>query len=168
MTVTDPERPSQDRVSPRAVAVEAEERTHVHAEHGACPHVIPRQEISKPVREARHPLPHWQNYNFMNPATRKVEPKQMYCERLNETMVCGGVQLSASTGGGAGPARKAWCGPSPIPARGYPVATHKDCFVACEALANVRFGTHSGLKSDIAEGPKSANRRLCNARFKPS
>ena len=80
-----------DPVSPRAVAVEAEERTRVHAEHRACPHVIPRQEISKPVREARHPLPHWQNYNFMNPATRKVEPKQMYCERLNETMVCGGA-----------------------------------------------------------------------------
>jgi len=33
----------------------------------------------------------WQNYKFMNPATKKVEPKQMYCERLNETMVCGGV-----------------------------------------------------------------------------
>ena len=47
-----------DPVSPRAVAVEAEERTHVHAEHRACQHVIPRQEISKPVREAQHPLPH--------------------------------------------------------------------------------------------------------------
>ena len=81
-----------DPVSPRAVAVEAEERTHVHAEHRACPHVIPRQAISKPVREAaQHSLPHWQNYKFMNPATKKVEPKQMYCERLNETMVCGRV-----------------------------------------------------------------------------
>jgi hypothetical protein len=53
--------------------------------------VTPRQEISKPVREVQHPLPHWQNYKFMNPATKKVEPKQMYCERLNETMVCGRV-----------------------------------------------------------------------------
>ena len=33
----------------------------------------------------------WQNYKFMNPATKKVEPKEMYCERLNETAVCGGV-----------------------------------------------------------------------------
>jgi hypothetical protein len=33
----------------------------------------------------------WQNYKFMNPVTKKVEPKQMYCERLNETAVCGGV-----------------------------------------------------------------------------
>jgi hypothetical protein len=38
-----------------------------------------------------------------------------------------------------------------IPAPGYPIATHKDRFVACEALANFRFGTHSGLKPDIAE-----------------
>ena len=28
----------------------------------------------------------WQNYKFMNPSTKQVEPKQMYCERLNETM----------------------------------------------------------------------------------
>ena len=33
----------------------------------------------------------WQSYKFMNPVTKKVEPKQMYCERLNDTVVCGGV-----------------------------------------------------------------------------
>ena len=33
----------------------------------------------------------WQNYKFMNPATQKVEAKEMYCERLGETNVCGGV-----------------------------------------------------------------------------
>lgn len=27
----------------------------------------------------------------MNPATQKVEAKEMYCERLSETNVCGGV-----------------------------------------------------------------------------
>jgi hypothetical protein len=27
----------------------------------------------------------------MNPVTKQVEPKQMYCERLDETAVCGGV-----------------------------------------------------------------------------
>ena len=36
----------------------------------------------------------WQSYKFMNPATKQVEPKQMYCERLNETAVCGGVYAS--------------------------------------------------------------------------
>jgi hypothetical protein len=27
----------------------------------------------------------------MNPVTKQVEPKQMYCERLEETAVCGGI-----------------------------------------------------------------------------
>jgi cytochrome c len=33
----------------------------------------------------------WQDYKFTNPVTKKIEPKQMYCEKLNETIVCGGV-----------------------------------------------------------------------------
>ncbi len=33
----------------------------------------------------------WQDYKFQNPVTKKVEPKTMYCERLNETAVCAGV-----------------------------------------------------------------------------
>ena len=33
----------------------------------------------------------WQSYKFINPVTKTIEPKQMYCERLEETIVCGGV-----------------------------------------------------------------------------
>ena len=33
----------------------------------------------------------WQDYKFTNPVSKKVEPKSMYCERLEETVVCGGV-----------------------------------------------------------------------------
>lgn len=33
----------------------------------------------------------WQDYKFTNPLTKKVEPKTMYCERLEDTVVCGGV-----------------------------------------------------------------------------
>jgi signal transduction histidine kinase len=33
----------------------------------------------------------WQSYKFMNPVTKQVGPKQMYCERLNDTIICGGV-----------------------------------------------------------------------------
>jgi signal transduction histidine kinase len=33
----------------------------------------------------------WQDYKFTNPETKKVEPKAMYCERLEETVVCGGI-----------------------------------------------------------------------------
>ena len=33
----------------------------------------------------------WQEYKFTDPMSKKIEPKQMYCERLNDTVVCGGV-----------------------------------------------------------------------------
>jgi signal transduction histidine kinase len=33
----------------------------------------------------------WQEYKFTDPVTRKIEPKEMYCERLEDTVVCGGV-----------------------------------------------------------------------------
>lgn len=33
----------------------------------------------------------WQDYKFTNPVSKKIEPKSMYCERLDETVVCGGI-----------------------------------------------------------------------------
>jgi len=33
----------------------------------------------------------WQDYKFTNPVSKKIEPKQMYCERLDDTVVCGGI-----------------------------------------------------------------------------
>ena len=33
----------------------------------------------------------WQDYKFTNPESKKVEPKSMYCERLEQTVVCGGI-----------------------------------------------------------------------------
>ncbi|MES2958221.1 MAG: cache domain-containing protein [Pseudomonadota bacterium] len=33
----------------------------------------------------------WQDYKFTNPETKKIEPKSMYCERLEKTVVCGGI-----------------------------------------------------------------------------
>jgi signal transduction histidine kinase len=33
----------------------------------------------------------WQEYKFTHPQTKKIEPKVMYCEKLGETAVCGGV-----------------------------------------------------------------------------
>jgi len=50
--------------------------------------------IKERVELARQQPSFWQNYKFMNPVTTKIEPKEMYCERLNETMVCGGVYSS--------------------------------------------------------------------------
>lgn len=36
----------------------------------------------------------WQDYKFVNPVSKKVEPKEMYCERLDNTAVCAGVYKS--------------------------------------------------------------------------
>lgn len=33
----------------------------------------------------------WQDYKFTNPVTKKVEPKRMYCEKLDDSVVCGGI-----------------------------------------------------------------------------
>jgi cytochrome c len=33
----------------------------------------------------------WQDYKFVNPVTKKVEPKQMYCEKVENTAVCAGI-----------------------------------------------------------------------------
>ena len=36
----------------------------------------------------------WQDYKFVNPVSKKVEPKQMYCERVDNTAVCAGIYKS--------------------------------------------------------------------------
>jgi cytochrome c len=33
----------------------------------------------------------WQEYKMADPTTKKVTPKSMYCERLTDVLVCGGV-----------------------------------------------------------------------------
>jgi signal transduction histidine kinase len=33
----------------------------------------------------------WQEYKFTDPVTHKIEPKEMYCERLEDVVVCGGI-----------------------------------------------------------------------------
>jgi cytochrome c len=33
----------------------------------------------------------WQDYKFTDPVTRKIEPKTTYCERLDASVVCGGI-----------------------------------------------------------------------------
>ena len=33
----------------------------------------------------------WQDYKFTDPLTKKVLPKQMYCERSDDVVVCGGI-----------------------------------------------------------------------------
>ncbi|MFM9915884.1 MAG: cache domain-containing protein [Rhizobacter sp.] len=33
----------------------------------------------------------WQDYKFTNPTTKAIEPKSMYCEKLDDIVVCGGI-----------------------------------------------------------------------------
>jgi len=33
----------------------------------------------------------WQDYKFSNPVSKKIEPKSMYCERMDDIVVCAGV-----------------------------------------------------------------------------
>ncbi|MDP3168347.1 MAG: cache domain-containing protein [Hydrogenophaga sp.] len=33
----------------------------------------------------------WQDYKFTNPTNKKIEPKAMYCERLEDAVLCGGI-----------------------------------------------------------------------------
>jgi cytochrome c len=47
--------------------------------------------VKERVELGRKQASFWQDYKFVNPTTKKVEPKQMYCERMDETVVCAGV-----------------------------------------------------------------------------
>lgn len=33
----------------------------------------------------------WQQYKFTNPLSKKIEQKKAYCERVDDTVLCGGV-----------------------------------------------------------------------------
>ena len=33
----------------------------------------------------------WQDYKFTDPVTKKIEPKQSYCERVDKNVLCGGI-----------------------------------------------------------------------------
>ena len=47
--------------------------------------------VKERVETANVKASFWQDYKFTNPVSRKIEPKQMYCERLDATIVCGGI-----------------------------------------------------------------------------
>ena len=33
----------------------------------------------------------WQEYKFTYPVSKKIEPKQMYCEKVDDSVLCGGI-----------------------------------------------------------------------------
>jgi cytochrome c len=50
--------------------------------------------VKERIEMAQKQASFWQDYKFVNPVTKKVEPKEMYCERVDQTAVCGGVYKS--------------------------------------------------------------------------
>ncbi|MEY2892746.1 MAG: hypothetical protein RJA98_2654 [Pseudomonadota bacterium] len=47
--------------------------------------------VRERVEMAKSKPTFWQDYKFTNPETKKIEPKSMYCEKLDDTVVCGGI-----------------------------------------------------------------------------
>ena len=47
--------------------------------------------VAERIELAKKGQPFWQDYKFMDPISKKPEPKEMYCEPVNDTAVCGGV-----------------------------------------------------------------------------
>jgi len=47
--------------------------------------------VKERVEMAKAKPSFWQDYKFTNPETKKIEPKAMYCERLDDAVVCGGI-----------------------------------------------------------------------------
>ncbi len=47
--------------------------------------------VRERVEMAQTKATFWQDYKFTNPENKKVEPKAMYCEKLDDAVVCGGI-----------------------------------------------------------------------------
>jgi cytochrome c len=47
--------------------------------------------VKERVELARTKTTFWQDYKFTDPVTKKIEPKSTYCERLDASVVCGGI-----------------------------------------------------------------------------
>ena len=50
-----------------------------------------KEYIKERVEFAKTKPTFWTDYKFNNPVTKKIEAKTSYCERLDDTVVCGGV-----------------------------------------------------------------------------
>mgnify|MGYP001270369231 FL=1 len=47
--------------------------------------------VRERVQLARSKGTFWQEYKFTNPTNKKIEPKSMYCETMDDAVLCGGV-----------------------------------------------------------------------------
>lgn len=47
--------------------------------------------VKERVESASSKAKFWQDYKFTDPLTKTVQPKQAYCEKLGNLIVCGGI-----------------------------------------------------------------------------
>ena len=50
-----------------------------------------KEHIRERMELAKTKSTFWQDFKFLNPVNKKLEPKSMYCERADELVVCGGI-----------------------------------------------------------------------------
>jgi len=51
-----------------------------------------KEHIRERMELAKTKASFWQDFTFVNPVNKKMEPKQMYCERTDDMLVvCGGI-----------------------------------------------------------------------------
>lgn len=50
-----------------------------------------KEYIKERVELAKAKASFYTDYKFVNPVSKKIEPKTAYCERLDDTIVCGGI-----------------------------------------------------------------------------
>jgi cytochrome c len=54
-----------------------------------------KEHIRERMELAKTKSTFWQDFKFVNPVNKKMEPKQMYCERADDLIVCGGIYKPA-------------------------------------------------------------------------
>lgn len=47
--------------------------------------------IRERIAQAHVSTAFWQDYQYTHPQSRRIEPKRMYCQRLDDSVVCSGV-----------------------------------------------------------------------------
>ena len=54
-----------------------------------------KEHIRERMEMAKTKSTFWQDFKFLNPVNKKMEPKAMYCERADDLVVCGGIYKPA-------------------------------------------------------------------------
>ncbi len=59
-----------------------------------------REYVRERLDLARAQSSFWQNYQAVNPISKDVQPKETYCERASDTVICAGIYAPLAPPGG--------------------------------------------------------------------